>query len=241
VTRLNYTNRVRITREKIHLELVEGDPNPRVTFTAALAGYELDPEATVALEARRQTRFMRLTCGTVADPMELDRAVLGEFPDAAGIQFRVKVTDPDGRIAAAADRLRPSRPDAGESPTEGLLPFRAEDLGREIWRLDLDDDNPIVKLNNRLPDWKSVATSSQFRSLVYPQIVRAIALWALDRPEPEEGVVADWRSFIGWLGAELDDPPETDETKAQWANDVVDRFCTQNDLLTGYLSTIEDG
>lgn len=240
MTRLNYTGRRRITRDRIGLELVEGEPNPLVTLVLDLKGQDLEPDAVASLEAHRQTRFMRLDCGTVGKLVPLVNAPLTEFPDATGIQFRVKVTGPDGQIIAAADKIRPHRPDVGESPTEGLLPFRAEDLGQEIWRLDLDDDNPIVKVNNRLGDWKATVTSMEFRVLVYPEIVRRIGGWLLDQADPDsaEGALADWRDFAQSLGTDPTAAPDTDEARIEWINDLVDRFCTKHDLLNGYLSTV---
>ena len=43
---------------------------------------------------------------------------------------------------------------------------------------------------------------------------------------------ARWWSFLGRLGAGT---PESTETRAEWIDDAVDRFCRKNRLMKSYL------
>ncbi len=244
MTRLNYTGRRRITRNLVSLEVIDDTPHPRASLGPLdLSTLDLPDDASVSLEAFRQNRYMRLDCGTVGSPLVIDREPLTDFNDAIGIQFRLKVTGEGGRIVAAANRIRASRPDLDHGPAEGLLPFRSADLGAALWRLHLDDGGPVVEVNQRLDDWKSFAATIQFRVLVYPEVVRRIGYWLLENADQDEddGVLADWRSFAEELGTDTTDRLDDEQAREEWTEDLVQRFSSRHDLLNSFLRASEDG
>ena len=58
--RINFTDRMRIERSRVHLALLPGEHLPELTATVDLEGLELDPSARVIVEAYRQTTIERL-------------------------------------------------------------------------------------------------------------------------------------------------------------------------------------
>ena len=54
-----------------------------------------------------------------------------------------------------------------------LLAVRAQDLGREVWRLDFADE-PMLLVNPRVVAKKQLVQSVEFQSLVLPEILRSI-------------------------------------------------------------------
>jgi hypothetical protein len=159
---------------------VRADGDGTLTFDAALelGEYELPADAHVFVEAYRQTTFMRFPHGTVAAPRpSADQPRrLTEFATPEGLLFRVKVTAMEGRagvLLAEADRIPISDDEEQPDKRLALLPPAPGDLGQETWRVDFSGVNgPLLLVNRQVGDWKGVAASPLFRSLVYPAAIR---------------------------------------------------------------------
>jgi hypothetical protein len=243
IRRINFTGRKKIVRDDTLIS-VRPDTDGVLVFDATLIldGYELPPEARVFLEAYRQTTLMRFPHGTVAAPQpprDLNRR-LSEFPTSEGLLFRVKVTSTGERagvLLAEADRIPVS--DDKEQPDNriALLPPVGQDLGQETWRLDFSGTNgPQLLVNNRLGDWKIVAASPLFRSLVYSAAMRQV-LWQVYKIEEvrhtddPDSWGSRWLRFAASL-PRTGNPPdsENDNEWDEWITKAVESFARQHQM-----------
>jgi hypothetical protein len=239
VTRINYTGRKRIPRDRVSLRIASNG-GIKLHVTSVELPPDLPPGARVVIEAQRQTRFMRLDCGTVASPLLPIGEPLIEFDVADGIRFRLKVVGAseadEGKILAAADGIVAAS-DETPSGREPLLAFRPAPLDQRLWKLDISDGAwPVVLVNQSIGDWHQFAREPHFQALVYPEVLRQIALWVVenleDADEPDTPAGA-WRRFLKDLGTDPveDAPPDEEERSGwaqDWADDVADKFCRRH-------------
>lgn len=241
MTRLNYTGRRRIRRRhaRIMIESREGSP-PSFKAGLELEEYRLPPDASVVIEAYRQTNWMRFSFGTVGRLAEPDDLRLTEFDSADGVLFRVKVTgqgDPHGLILATADRIRPRRPEEQDDNRIPLLAVKAQDI-ESLWALDFNHAEPMLLINRAAGNKDMIVRSPEFRSLVLPAVLREILirvvvdLGDIDA-EDMEGWKAKWLDFCRRLpgvgNGSLED--EDFEVRCDWVDRVVEAFSrTQNDI-----------
>lgn len=252
IRRINSTGRKKILREDACI-FVRPDADGTLTFNATLnlEDYELPPDALVFVEAYRQTTFMRFSHGTVAAPQPPPdvRRRLTEFASPEGLQFRVKVTsagERPGLLLAEADQI-PVRDDE-EQPEHrlALLPPAPADLGHEAWRIDFTSNGPLLLINERAGDWKGVAASPLFRSLVYPAAMRQI-LWHVYKVEETrtmedpENWASRWLSFAsGFPG--VGTPPlgsDEDDEWGEWITEAVESFARKHQMFDHFKSEYE--
>ncbi len=159
---------------------------------------------------------------------------MSEFTVEGGALFRVKVIgvgEADGKLLAVADRV-PATDEQDEAARTPLLPLRSSgDLGQRLWRLEIDEGPPVL-VNSGVGDWKAFALDPHFQALVYPEILRQIALWAVrenDNSEEDGDEAAAWRRFLVGLGF---DPREAPPDEAdQWADEVATAFARKHKFL----------
>jgi len=241
IRRLNYTDRKRIKREDVDIVLYEADSDP-LRFEAALRleSYGLPNNGIVFIEAYRRTTEMRFEFGTVSDIKAATDRSLTEFETSDGILFRVKVssTSPQrGKLLAEADQLSFRRPDSETEERIPLLPVQSADLGPEISRVDFAD-KPILLINLHLGNWRDVARSPVFASLIYPSALREI-LTRIIRIEKffDHDDADDWKSQwlkYGTLLPGVGDPPDesSDESEVDnWIDDAVLAFAKKYAML----------
>ena len=159
--------------------------------------------------------------------------------------FRVKVTSTDdraGMLLAEADRIPVSDDEEQPDNRIALLPPAPGDLGQETWRVDLTGANgPLLLVNRRVDDWKTVAASPLFRSLVYPAAMRQV-LWHIYKVDETRTMddANDWRcrwlAFAAALPG-VGDPHLTsddDELWREWITEAVESFARQHEMLDHY-------
>lgn len=243
VRTINYTNRKRIRREDVRITLRE--EKDRISFDASLrfAHYQLTPEAHVYVEAYRQTQYMRFDYGSVGLlSIPADRS-LRSFDSAEGVLFRVKivtVADPRGMLLAEADQIRPRKSTDEDENRIPLLPVVPNDnMGDEIWRLEIDDPQTLLLVNSALGDWRAMARDPGFISLVYPFVFRSL-LWRILHQERyfEIEETEDWRSrwlrFATGLPGVSDLPVDEETRLDEWIENAVSAFCRRNNLRATY-------
>ena len=122
IRRLNYTGRVRIVREDVHVTVIERKGKlPFFKAELDLAGYGLPGDAKVYVEAYRQTFWMRFDFGSVGRLAAPEHPELSDFDSLEGILFRVRVTSSDGasgKLLAEADQIRGRRAEEVEENRE---------------------------------------------------------------------------------------------------------------------------
>jgi hypothetical protein len=234
IRRINYTGRKRLSQQDVRVYLSASDARP-VQFDAEIdvTEYDLPQESLISIEAYRQTSWMRFDCGTVAQIAIPKDRVLTEFDSPEGILFRLRVTSPkgpDGLLLAEVDRIRPRIPEDTDENRLSLLPVKPEDLGEQLFRVDFSD-GPILQVNSRSGDWRSLARDPIFIAFAFPSAFREILtrIILVDKYYDLEDM-ADWRAQ--WLKFSTALPGVTVVTSGNdveyyddWIDDAVTAFC----------------
>lgn len=252
MTRINYTGRKRIKRDRVRLRLTTNGSVKLHADELNLDGIALPSDAGIVIEAQRQTRFMRLSCGTVSTPDLPAGAALTEFDVAEGLHFRVKVVGvtgaDEGKILAAADGLIAT----SEGDTAGrtaLLPFRPAPLGQRLWKLEATEgDWPALLINESVADWHQFARTPSFQALVLPEVLRQIAIWVveqLDDAQEEDTPAGAWRQFLSGFGQDpVEVAPDDEDERAGWARDwaeeIADKFSRRHKFRDVLAQSEED-
>lgn len=231
--RLNFTGRRKISRN--HVTITVSGIGGIESFTAELQldRYGFPSTAAVIVEAYRQLELVRFDFGTVGNLTPPANCRLSEFGTLNGLRFRVKVvstTEPRGRLLAVADRINPRNQQQQSLPRVPLLAVRAQDLGREVWRLDFSDE-PMLLVNPRVVPKKHLVESIEFQTLALPEILRSILsrILLVEKVRSAEDS-DDWTSR--WLRFAESMPgvgkiPETDNPAADvdWIDAAISSFC----------------
>lgn len=239
INRLNYTSRKRINHQDVRIVIYDREKQPPV-FDAALKlkDYKLPEDALVFVEAYRQTQWMRFAFGKVGSLIPPVDRTLREFDGAEGVRFRVRVTSASGRrgvMLAEADTIQAKRSDDVEDERIPLLPVQPADLGHLVWKLDFSSD-PVLLVNKSL-DWRAVASSPPFRSLVCPaalkEVLTRILYWE-DYPDLDDK--EDWKAKWLLFGSSLPgcgDVPGEDENDCfeEWIEVATEAFAHQVNLI----------
>lgn len=236
IRRFNYTGRKRLKHHDVKV-FVRPSGNGVAEFDAqlSLGNYDLPPDSLISIEAYRQTSWMRFSCGTVQRVSLPSNRKLAEFDTHEGILFRVRVTspsEPEGLLLAEADQIHPKEPEEADEDRISLLPAKPDDsLGDEVYRVDLEEDRPILLINARLGDWRAVARDPVFIALAYPAAMREILKHIL-RIEGhfDSEDMTDWKSqwlFFAQRLPGVGDVPSDDRPDLvnDWINDAVAAFC----------------
>lgn len=244
IRRINFTGRKKLPRSHASIMLYTNPDGPS-EFTAALDfnGADLPADARVYVEAYYRAAFQRFDFGTVASAGQYadQRWTLDQLQSQIAF-FRVKIVDERadiGRIIGIIERIKPRSSDNRHLAETSLLWVNFVDLGDQIWRLYLseDDDMPVLEVNRELQTDSSVSefvrSHPLFFGLVYPAAVREILAYVLRADAYPVGDEDDWRAQWLRLGAAWSGAPVTERDfrewdeadKADWINGVVDAFC----------------
>ena len=233
IRRFNYTQRKRIDKSRIQIELFESDDDSPTTFSAYinLGDMGLPQDALIAVIAYRGQVAMRFDWGTVANSMHPPDTELTQI--SSNPSFRVMALAPDGsgRLLALADRIKPKRNNSPDS----LLWLQEADLGKEVWRINYGDGNPTMLVNKNIPGISVAAREdAAFRSLVIPEALRSILTRAIIvddcDPDDADGDWSDWMGFVQSFYSE-EFPTSSDDSndaeKADWIEGAVEVFAEQ--------------
>jgi hypothetical protein len=245
IRRLNYTGRKRILREHAQIVLRESKDTPgSFVATLQLGDYDLPSDALVFVEAYRQSSWMRFEFGSVGAITEPANRALTEFDSTEAILFRVRVTSTDSpraRLLAEADRIPLRRLEEKPGERVPLLPVQPADIGEEIARVEFDDAHGTTLLINRaVGDWRDVALSPAFYSLVYSQALREILTRILrveghSDSETPDNWRSQWLRFAKLLPG-VTEPPEQEESDRfdDWIDQAVQAFARRHGVLARF-------
>lgn len=248
ISTLNYTGRRKLKHPDTRIYL-SGDANGRFGFDAELnlASYGLPNDAYVHVEAYRQTSWMRFDFGTVGHIVVPEDRLLTAFDSGEAILFRVKVTSGSARhgvLLAEGDRIRPSLLQEEERNRIPLLPVIPDSgLGQQIFRVSYEDDRAVLCINNQQLDWRSLARSQIFVSLVYPEVLRTVLVRILriekytdTDTEDSEDWRSQWLQFACLLPGVGDVPSlEDEEGMDDWIESVVTTFARSHGMLDKFM------
>lgn len=236
IRRFNYTDRLRILREDVDIQLARNSSEIAFNARLSLDEYDLPSDALVFVEAYRQTSWMRFDFGTVGTPTTAGNHFLTEFDSPDDILFRVKVTQANDIhvLLAEADRVSLKRPSEDADDRIPLLPVKPHPLGDEIYRVDFSDGSPRLLVNNGAGDWRAIVKSPAFASLTYPAVFREVLTRILMIEKHDDSTdVADWRSLWLKLSESLpavrNCPSGTDpeDEKLDWIDTAVQAFAAK--------------
>jgi hypothetical protein len=252
--RINSTNRQRIGQESVDIRLLETPPGSPQKATAALKLEEFgfSPGAIVIIEAYRSSSLMRFDCGTIGNLRVPDVMVLDEIDEGGNIQFRVKIVDNGevvGRLLGAASRIRPLSKDDKDG-RRSLLPIKwSSELGKELWRVTVDDDEPPALVLNLLALGldNSILTDPMLRAAIMPAAFRIVLEKLIVLPIPEDDDDGDWKN--DWLKFCRDELGVADadlergdlEEKRKWVSEAVQKFACSAGFLDQVRSKFSDG
>ena len=249
--RFNYTGRKKIKRNDIIITVL--DRNGILSFDADidLSDYSLPPESPVYVEAYRQTSWMRFDYGNATGLKARTDNRLSEFDSLDGIRFRVKVSQGDGihgKLLAVADKIRPVKPEEGDSGRSCILPVKSEEMNC-IWRIDFEGDDPILLISKKAGSKDLISQSPEFISLVYPSVLREILFRIkiyeadADWQEDEGSWQNQWFRFVRFLPG-VGEPPDLSDDDLrykQWVEDAVGAFSRNLDIVGTFVSYREGG
>jgi len=230
--RFNYTGRQRITSDHFTAKVVSDSPL-MASLILSLEGLTLDPAHKIIVEPYVGTVSTRIDCGTVSQMKVPSPYDLSELQTGGSIQFRVKVTGPDGRLVAAGERIRL----VGENEVSGrkpLLPVETDTtLGEEIWQIHVSEStHPKLVLNSHVASLKDKLLTDPVLSgsILLPAIRQVLHVLA----ETPGGEVwqPDWLTFARQFDPDTD--PEKsmeDEDRNAWVEAIVSEFAKRQGFV----------
>lgn len=231
--RLNFTGRRRISKSHVTISVTGIGGIETFHADLQLASYGFPDSATVIIEAYRQLELVRFDFGTIGSPAPPASCRLSEFGTLAGLKFRIKVVsteEPRGRLLAVGDRMTPQLEEQQSLSRVPLLAVRAQDLGREVWRLDFADE-PLLLVNPRVVPKKQLVQSVEFQSLVLPEILRSILnrillVEQIRVPDDSEDWTSQWLRFAESMPGVGTVPEQPDpECDIDWIDSAISSFC----------------
>lgn len=242
IRKYNYTGRQKISRDCIKV---------RQSITAGIRQFEaaLDiknlgfpDEARIYIEAYFKSSFMRFSFGTVGRVIHPSKTQLTDIPITDRVLYRIKIVDEsslNGLILGYADGLTSTVGDSTGNKIP-LLPVDFNELGHRVWKLEFRDEGPVLAVNteSRIEKIREIVKSdSKFMSLVYPEVVRQIAMQIVkgDTFDDQEGS-QDWQMqwlkyFKNALGVS-ESPTRIDDLQMEiWCDEVVDAFCRKKTII----------
>jgi len=240
IRRLNYTNRVKISREDVVIELrMNNAENWFDSDLSKLANYKLPSESLVFLEAYRLTSWMRFDFGRIGKLIPPKNLHLKSFDSPVGVKFRVKVTAAGDihKLLAVADAIPLRTPDQAKYDKDPLLEVMpSKELGDEIYRVDFAESHPVLLINSEVGNYKIIGKSPAFLSLALPAIFREILIQIIivDKMTDDDDMEdwhCRWIRFAKLLPG-MDDLPNVDDNEEclDWIKKTVAVFAKKQKL-----------
>jgi hypothetical protein len=249
IRKINFTGRKKIKRTRVRVDILrDADGRRFFNLHADLSDLGLPSNARIYAEAYRRTAYQRYDFGSISNQKSPADRRLSRFSDSTIPLFRVKVVDrtsAHGRILAALDTIRPETVDSEPAGSHSLLFVEYEDMGNNIWQLDLDGDWPVLKLNQKVDEIGIVASSDQrFFALVYPEVFRQVLTRVVIEDEhTDPDCDDDWPSLWLKLACRLpgmDDPPASNSEQARWIEKATEAFSAKFDVLAKFNQALQE-
>jgi hypothetical protein len=243
-SRINSTGRRKIERGLTAFTVTElADGTAEFQARIDLAPLNLPADGQVVVEAYRQSIHERFPFGTTGRIAPGEPTVLREL-GKNNILFRVKVVEPEsGCLLASADRLAPAH--EVEAGRRELLKVIFCELGQELWKTALHEDQPVLMVNRNIPDAKAKIRSDPFfQAMILPAALRQIMLmlWiekADDEEEDEDGHwTTSWIRYAQQISGREKPDWSQDNEVSDWIDDVCQAFSNQFGILNKLNKTI---
>jgi hypothetical protein len=242
IRKYNYTGRQKISRDRIKILQKEKLGIKSFEVDLSINDLGLPDYAKVYIEPYFKSSSMRFDLGTVARFNRPDNTELIGIPITDKVLYRIKIVDEsqkNGLILGYADEIEATvgSHNGGRKP---LLTVDFNDLGNRIWKLEFRDEGPVLSVNweGKIEKIREIVSKDKmFLSLVYPEVIRQIAVEISKNEEfdfDEDSTV--WQSL--WLrffsqSLGITYIPSKDDPKdlIDWADNVSNAFCRKNNLI----------
>jgi hypothetical protein len=228
-TRSNPTDLQEIEKRKIDImvSLIDG----RRYFNLLkldLSGMDLSANDRVICVARAGKTSQRFAMGTVSGWMK-ESLLLDDLDQTELLRFRILIhAESSPRLSASAENLRPM----DESQSESLLPMEPADLGQLLWRLEINEDGPVLKFNSTVfPSAAGVENYLPFAAFVLPQAVHMVLERIAEQPDvlnDDTDALCPWGAWLDSHGLDRPIADAEEDEKREWCNRGVDAFCNKH-------------
>ena len=250
IKRVNFTGRKRIPRDRISIEVFDGEPR---TFDASIdvsdLGFLGDAEVVIEATCAGSSLVKRFEFGTVENhsiPPDRELSLL----TGKNIIFGVKVIDRTKKIGSILGICKNANPVSKGKQTasgrQGILPVELAPLGDELWKIEFKEHNTFLLINEDIPELRErMRYDPSFKPLILPEIIRKILNRAIEEnvdieeEEDDDRWPIIWLRFGQGLHSDQSHPPFTNdarEVRDEWIDDVVVAFCREHSLKQCYLS-----
>lgn len=201
ISRFNFTDRKRLTKETIGLVLHHTDDDGTYfEVDLQLDGYDFPKDSRIRIEARNSITNQVWDFGTVGNTLKLSQSDRTFESVMESAYFVVSVISPGelGLVLGRSSRITPRDP---KGSVKSLLPISPRnDFGQEIWKLNFTDEEPVIfEINNSIEDLSELGLrDSKFRALVMPEVFRSILHYAIITDELDLTDFEDTR-WRGWI------------------------------------------
>jgi len=242
--RVNSTGRRRVDRKCVDIRILQSEPGTalRASITLNLDGQGFPHDALVAVEAYHRSSGMRFEFGTIGNLQSQKDIELSDIDKGGAVLFRLKIVDNNvdsGKLLGSAERITP-RSEAEGSNRRFLFPTQYQDLGSDVWKVVIEDeDRPRLLINSKLQDFRH---SLQKNPIVYGIILPAAFRFVLqelasDSGDGEEDIGRGWKDE--WLeycreALHIQDSPRdtmSENDKKDWIDKAATRFCEKFDIV----------
>lgn len=188
IRRFEWVDKKDLPRKNIDLTFNRNQQDKVTSIDIDLDLEELDvpSEGKIHVEAYYRAEYERFSLGKVSEfngPKELELDNVGY---SESTKVRVMITRENHSLARLATGITPSSSPGRDS----IMPVAPRDLGQELWKVDFDEDPPLLKINEKIDGIQGIATSDpMFIMSVYPSVMRQILnriIFVEDIDDPED-------------------------------------------------------
>lgn len=181
IRKFSYTGLVKLAKDTVNIRLnytqnfaFEAEINKKILLS------KFPYESPIVIEASDRFNYERFELGELGSVDDvINRSLAEVFKENANTNlfFNLKVLSPDrlGCLLGHAKKIKCHDPENSNEQNISILKHKFEDLGYNIWDLDLDDEDVVsIITNSNLSDPSLIKDSGRFASLVFPEVVRRI-------------------------------------------------------------------
>lgn len=245
IRRYNYTGRKRLLSERLRINEHLNGSTKTFEFICDLKDLDYPDEAKIFVEPYFKSSYLRFDFGCVARFQIPESTDVSDLPTTDQLWYKIKIVDKDskhGLILATLD-IKGTLINNSESGKQSILPVDFVDsLGKRIWTLDFRPDRPYLAVNESIPNIREkIKSDDAFFSLVYPEVIKRIALVVADTDgffdSELTGWQSEWMKFFSEVLMQRYLPVRGDsESIEEWCNDVSDAFSRKYDVMKRYNS-----
>ena len=202
---LNFTGRKEIFPEDIFIEARKEKNELYVTFASDidLRSHYPDEAALVLELAAAGVNTHLEAMGTVGKPDYLTNKALKELKEAKSLQVTFRVVDNEGKILGQMHKLSVKLSGDLGLEKHGILGVAiSPEPMKTIWRLDWDEDMPVLYMNRDLDGAIELVQTVSFQAQVLPEIVKIIAIKQIEM-ESADGANPKWKKFLNKMLSRL--------------------------------------